>query len=404
MLAADAIRFAPTFKDVGPGQPLLGCGTCVDRPICGGLHLCNTGSLLVSCMSYCTCEDTSQCDIVCPRKPAEYVKRHREVDGWDLTNIPIARTVELPHLPDWIALLQGNLLTDGRALALDDCMALPLTYALRGRGHATRARTRQELAQSYGVRPRRGWVLSGVQEDPAVERIWPLPDISRIARQLVHAGAIFATAPDFSTIIDSPRHDNLHAMKRIAWVWYHMTQGGLCTALHLNGRTDHDFVRWAEFIRLQPAVKAVAFEFLTGTATKQSANQYCKRLADLAASVGRDLTLVVRGNAEAAQSLRAAFNQVVFIDSTAYMRSTKRRRAYLNGNGNLSYTPVRTTTRREARALLRHNIQTLRTAATEPRLPTVPDPQAQLDFDALPADQNADHESSQLTLFPQQEA
>lgn len=400
MLASDAIRFAPTFKDVGPGQPLLGCGNCIDRAVCGGLHLRNTGSLLVSCMSYCTCEDIAKCDIVCPRKTEDYVERHREVDGWDLTTIPTARTVEMPRLPDWIPMLQGNLLGQ-RASTLDDCMALPLTYALKGRGHATRARTRQELSQSYGVRPRHGWVLSGVQEDPAVERIWPLPDISRIARQLVNAGAIFATSPDFSTILDCPRHDNLHAMKRIAWVWYHMTQGGLCTALHVNGRTDHDFDRWAEFIRLQPAVKAIAFEFLTGTATKQSADQYCQRLADLAGAVGRDLKLVVRGNAAAARSLRAIFKHVVFIDSTAYMRSMKRRRAYLNDNGKLAYLPVRTSTSREARALLRHNIQTLRLAAAEPCAPAAPNPQAQLDFSALPAQQNADDESPQFSLIPQ---
>lgn len=399
MLTVDAIRFATTFKDVGPGQPLLGCGACIDRPICGGLHLRNTGSLLVSCMSHCTCADTSQCDFVCPRKPEEYVRRHREVDGWELTNIPKARTVELPRLPDWIALLQGNLMSH-RATVLDDCLALPLTYALSGRGHATRARTRQELAQSYGVRPRRGWVLSGVQEDPAVERIWTLPDISRIARQLVHAGAIFATSPDFSTILDSPRHDNLHAMKRIAWVWYHMTQGGLCTALHLNGRTDHDFVRWAEFIRQQPAVKAVAFEFLTGTATKQSADQYCARLTKLSHAVGRDLVLVIRGNAEAAHSLRAVFKQVVFIDSTAYMRSMKRRKAYVNEGGRLAYLPVQTSTSRETRALLRHNIQTLRLAAAKPRSLTELNPQTQFNFDVLPAQQDADYKTTQMPLFP----
>lgn len=402
MLSTDAIRFGATLKDVGQGQPLLGCGNCIDRSVCGGLHLRNTGSLLVSCMSHCNCVDPSKCDFVCPRKPEEYVRRHREVDGWDLTNIPRARTVEVPRLSDWIALLQGNLMPR-RVTVLDDHVALPLTYALRGVGHATRARSRQELAQDYGVRPRHGWILSGVQEDPAVERIWSLPDISRVARQLVHAGAIFATSPDFSTILDSPRHDNLHAMKRIAWVWYHMTQGGLCTALHLNGRTDHDFARWAEFIRQQPAVKAIAFEFLTGTATKQSADQYCARLTTLARAVGRDLILVIRGNARAAHSLRSVFKQVVFIDSTAYMRSMKRRKAYFNESGRVGYLPVRTSTSRETQALLRHNIQTLRFASTQSRLPPESDLQTQLNFQVLPVQQNTDDKTTQIPLFTQEE-
>lgn len=152
---------------------------------------------------------------------------------------------------------------------------------------------------------------------------------------------------------------------------------------------------------MQPAVKAIAFEFLTGTATKQSIDQYRERLAGLAAAVGRDLTLVVRGNAEAARALRSTYKQVVFIDSTAYMRSTKRRRAYLNENGKIAYLPVHTSTSRETRALLRHNIHTLRLAATEPRTPAVPDPQARLDFNALPPQQDADDESPQFALFPQ---
>ena len=147
--------------------------------------------------------------------------------------------------------------------------------------------------------------------------------------------------------------------------------------------------------------RTIAFEFLTGTATKQSVDQYCERLAGLAAAVGRDLTLVVRGNAEAARALRAAYKQVVFIDSTAYMRSTKRRRAYLNENGKIAYLPVHTSTSREARALLRHNIHTLRLAAPELGAPAAPHPQARLVFDALPAQQHADDESPQLALFPQ---
>lgn len=398
MLPLNAVRFASTFKDVGTSQPLLGCGSCIDRPVCGGLHLRDTGALLVDCLSFCHCEDRSKCDMVCPNKPAEYVRRHEEVDGWDLSTIPLARDVDMPRLPEWIPLLQGNLVGP-RITSVDDCVALPLTYALKGRKHATRARTQQELASAYGVRPRHGWVLSGVQEDPAVERVWPLPDISRIARQMVHAGAIFATSPDFSTVIDCPRQDNLHAMKRIAWVWYHMTQGGLCTALHVNGRTDHDFVRWAAFIRNQPAVKAIAYEFLTGTATKLSIGQHCQRLTELAKQVGRDLTLVVRGNAEAARSLRGTFKQVVIIDSTPYMRAMKRRKAYVNPGGKASYVSVQADSRRETRALLKHNIRVLRLAATAPFERPVEDRQANFDFRSSPAQQDTDDESPQMSLF-----
>ena len=83
------------------------------------------------------------------------------------------------------------------------------------------------------------------------------------------------------------------------------------------------------------------------------------------------------------------------------MRSTKRRRAYLNDNGKVAYVPVHTSTSREARALLRHNIHTLRLAAAEPGTPAAPNPQGQLNFNALPPQQHADDESPQLALFTQ---
>lgn len=403
MLDDAAQQYLASFKDAGGSQPLLGCGNCIDRDLCGGLHLSRTGALLVSCMSYCNCEDKSKCDAVCPSKPSEYVRRHQEVDGWELTNIPQAREIPLTSLPDWVALLQGNLI--GRsAWSTDDVFALPLTYALIGSGPKARARTRQELQERYGIRPRHGWVLSGTEDDPAVERIWTLPDVSRISHQLVRAGAVFATSPDFSTVLDCPRHDNLHAMKRIAWVWYHMTQGGLCTALHVNGRTDHDFVRWTDFIRGQPAVKAIAFEFLTGSAGKASIDTYCRRLTALNAAVGRDLTLVIRGSAEAARQLRRSFAQVIFIDSTAYMRSTMRRRAFIKANGKLGYDPVHTSSPREVRALLRNNLKRARLVATTPpeslkSRSATNNEQGVLDLRVAPPQKDADGEAFQLSLF-----
>lgn len=121
MLPLNAVRFASTFKDVGTSQPLIGCGSCIDRHVCGGLHLRDTGALLVDCLSFCHCEDRSKCDMVCPNKPAEYVRRHEEVDGWDLSTIPLARDVDMPRLPEWIPLLQGNLVGP-RITSVDDCV------------------------------------------------------------------------------------------------------------------------------------------------------------------------------------------------------------------------------------------------------------------------------------------
>lgn len=401
MLGQDAHRYVATFKDASTPQPLLGCGTCADRAICGGLHLRDTGSLVLSCMSHCTCADMSACNSVCPKKSSEFAKRFFEVDGWDLNNVPRARDVPMPSIPSWVPLFQGNM-SGTRPIRNEQMIALPLTLALAGKGSLVRARTGKELARSYGAQPQEGWILSGTEGDPAVERVWRLPDLSRVARQLLNAGAKFATTPNFSLIVDAPRYDNLHAMKRIAWAWYHMTQGGLCTALHLNGRTDHDFVRWAEFVRNRSEVKAVAFEFLTGAATKASAELYIQRLALFARESGRRLPIVVRGHALLSHQLESHFERVIQLDSTPYMRSSMRRKAFLKSGGGIGHAFSPTSSPRETRALLTHNVRIHCGRADALRLPRAASTQGELDLRIAPTQVHADDESRQLSLFAEQ--
>ncbi len=398
MLRKDAHRVVATLKDISGHQPLLGCGNCADRQVCGGLHLKDIGALLVDCMSHCTCEDPASCDLVCPTNVQNFKRRFHEVDSWDLNNIPTTRDVPMPALPSWMPLYQRNL-SGRRPIADEGVVALPFTLALRGTGPATHARTADELTRSYGVHPSGGWVLSGTQEDPDVERIWSLPDVSRIARQLVRSGAIFATTPNFSLINDSPRHDNLHAMKRIAWVWHHMTQGGLCTALHINGRTDHDFERWAEFVRARPQVKAVAFEFLTGSATKASAELYVQRLALFSKACDRKLPIVIRGQASLTEQLLEHFSQVIKLDSTPCMRTMKRRKAVLRSSGALGHVACHTTTPRELRTMLEHNIRIHRARAEALLKPQIASSQGTLDLRIAPAKQDTDDKAGQMSLF-----
>ena len=84
---------------------------------------------------------------------------------------------------------------------------------------------------------------------------------------------------------------------------------------------------------------------------------------------------------------------MVIIDSTPYMRAMKRRKAYVNPGGKASYVSVQADSRRETRALLKHNIRVLRLAATAPFERPVEDRQASFDFRSSPAQQDTDDES-----------
>ncbi len=79
----------------------LGCFDCAYREPCGGIH---KKQLDYDCLGDC-CENPTTCDNVCPRNFEAYVNRYREVDGFDLTNIPRAKPCLPPNLPLYVPLI-----------------------------------------------------------------------------------------------------------------------------------------------------------------------------------------------------------------------------------------------------------------------------------------------------------
>src|SRR5581483_5632261 len=127
--------------------------------------------------------------------------------------------------------------------------ALPFSAAFEEIDGNAVAFTSDQLATRCTVRARR-WLLSGVEPDQRVERWWKLGQHRQALQAARRAGVILATTPNFSSIIDVPRPDNLHALKRILICWEEIQDAGIAGAVHLNARTDHDMQRMAEFIRI----------------------------------------------------------------------------------------------------------------------------------------------------------
>ncbi len=92
-------------------------------------------------------------------------------------------------------------------------------------------------------------------------------------------------------------------MKRIAIVHWEFLDEGLPAALHVNGRTETDFRRWAAFVADRPEITLLAYEFATGTGRAGRRGQHAAWLVDLARQVGRPLAIVVRGGADVLPAL-----------------------------------------------------------------------------------------------------
>lgn len=150
-------------------------------------------------------------------------------------------------------------------------------------------------------------------------------------------------------------------MKRIAIVHSEMLNEGFQVALHINGRTETDFKRWTAYVRSRPEIRLVAYEFATGTGWNGRRDSHVKWLQDLALHVDRPLHLIIRGGTEVLPILTESFARLTFIDTTAFMKSMKRRRAVTVESGKLSWKPAPTEVGMPLDSLLDDNIATVMT-------------------------------------------
>lgn len=170
-------------------------------------------------------------------------------------------------------------------------------------------------------------------------------------------GIDLVTTPNFSVVLDQPRTDDMHAIKRILVTFAEFVNGGIACALHPNGRTERDFERWGDEIAARPEVATLAYEFITGPGRKVRQGWHLNRLADLAARAGRDLNIVVRGDPSVIGFLRRHFRKVIYVETTAFMKSLKRQRAERAGNNRLRWVPTPTAADETVDDLFVHNLQ-----------------------------------------------
>ena len=334
------------------GEPVsIGCMRCPDLNLCGGLR---TAESRFDCLIFCECPDRSKCNLACPNNPEIFIERTREVLGFDLSNTPRGPVLEYPTLAKCIPMIYHS---SRRAKPLDhEAVAIPLSYILNRKTGRLRFENREELADNFGIGVDSKLVIVGVDQDQPIEDYWGLRRVAKIPEHLAMLKPDLITSPNYSLALDVVRHENLHNMKRIAICWSEFVLAGIPTSLHLNGLTERDWERWTEFVAERDEIKSVSFEFATGPARAEWGNWYVKRLVDLASKIDRDLQLVVRGGYAYLHKLKRAFKDVVFIDTTSFVKTMMRQKIVLKG-GKHDWISGRTAPNVMLDKLLVHNVK-----------------------------------------------
>lgn len=320
------------WHDERQNPPALGCGACPEKRLCGGVCV---AAPYFDCLTYC-CNKPNECGSVCRLHP-RFADRMWEIRGLDLGNVPRSRPLPAPPVPRSAPILfHGNRRSTAVA---PSCAALPL-YAMfnRASGEA-RTASPEALRSTYRLAPNTSLLLTGTDEDPPIERWWELgaPRRAAIIRAMRQAGVSMATTPNYSLTLNVPRWDDLYAMKRIGLVHAEFLDEGMPAALHVNGRTDVDFKRWAEFVTARDEITHVAYEFTTGPGWAARRRQHTAWLTGLAANVGRPLHLVVRGGIDLLGPFIGAFAGVTILETDSFMKTMMRQRAVLSDQGRMNW-------------------------------------------------------------------
>jgi hypothetical protein len=330
----------------------LGCTTCPELPICGGLLI---KTPFFDCTDFC-CDSPSGCDKVC-RKHPDYANRVREIGTFALNTVPPAPMVPAPILPITIPMIFHN--SRRQEAARLSAAALPLARMFNRTDGSPRHHSHTALCDAYCIEPGNLIVLSGTDHDAPIERWWSFGERRRRAliQNLLQIGIAFTTTPNYSLFIDTPRWDDLHAMKRIALVHQEFLSEGLAAAIHVNGRTETDFKRWTDYVTCRPEVTHLAYEFTTGTGWAGRQEQHAAWLCELARVTSRPLTLVMRGGMDVLPMLAAAFAQVTVLETSSFMKAMMRKRAIVNGQ--LGWTSAPTVSGAPVDDLLAHNVSAI---------------------------------------------
>ncbi len=349
------VRNAQSLWDYADTMPCsLGCVSCVDRSICGGVH---NGASFFDCGDYCRCKDKDTCDLVCRGKPKQFVERLREVGGLEFANVPRAQVVPIEALPPMVPLIDHATARVGKLNS--PIVALSLYALLDIDADTLRYPDRAALSQKFGIDPNARLVVSGVARDRKIERYWAAKDRPAMLQQLAALDIALITPPNYSVLTDVPRTDNLHAMKRILMTTIEMMQAGLPTALHPNARTERDYERWGDLIAERPEIQYLAFEFATGAGRGERLDWHVAQLTALAARVPQPLGLVIRGGMRALEPLRAAFASVTMIDTDAFAKTCYRQAAQFRTDGRLVWRKHPTPPGAPIDALLQQNVAAL---------------------------------------------
>lgn len=303
------------------------CRECFVRDLCGGWMASGDDEPMFTCFE---AFGNGRGLFIDPSNQRDFWQRLAEVRFFDPAHPAPFVPAALAEFPEYLPLVQGGVCFN-RRLNLDFA-ALNLIEIFhgdkaQGLSFGERELTAESLRAEWGLRPDAKLLLSGVANDPELERLAGNYRARDIARKVAALGVTAVTAPNFTFWKNAPRLENLVNRMRMFRVAEELSAHGVAVIPHLNSTNPRDWTWMLEFYREHPELASVCMEFRTGNRIKEVRRRKIGALTRLRDLLGRELHPVVIGNIEAAREMRPHFPQVTAIDSVAALKTIRRQEA-----------------------------------------------------------------------------
>lgn len=307
--------------------PILSCQRCFARPNCGGWTESHEGEPLLSCFERFGSANGLFID---PSNRRDFLQRLSEVRFFAPAHPTRFREAKLSEFPAYLTLVQGGLCF-GKPLKLDYAALnlVEMFHGDRSRGltFGQRVLTAESLRSEWGLNSEAELLVSGVADDPELERLWRNYREVDLAGQLAHLRVRAVTAPNFTFWKNAPRLENLVNRLRMFRVAESLTAKGIAVIPHLNSTQSKDWEWMFDFLSEHSELSSVSMEFRTGNRVTEVRQRKVTELARLRDRLGRELHPVVIGSMKAAYEMRTHFPHVIAIDSTPAIKTVRRQRA-----------------------------------------------------------------------------
>lgn len=296
----------------------LGCGNCIFNATCGGL---TNSSPLFDCFEQYCCEK-SDCDNVCPHNQ-NFIFRYSEVGGFTIKDLPKLQQVE-SHLPNYIPMIHHGSSRENLLEAPHVAVSLYSLFTRKDAALVPKFDSTGAIRNHFRISQSAEIMLCGTGKDKSLEKYWSHRRVDQLVEYLGTLNISMVIGPNYSSFLNVPRTDIQFNRKRQFLCLTELNRESISAVPHISVTMPGDWSIWTEYLKANPEIRYVAFNFQTGFKSPHQGRHAIRCLAKMRDQIGRELVPLLIGGTQFNADCSLFFDKFTVVDSVPFSKTIKR--------------------------------------------------------------------------------